>query len=347
MKWRLTSRLRVGWRSALLLVGGLAVAALATRLWGSDAFIRTMVDFFVLVSIVVALQIFVGSTGIVSFGHAAFFGVGAYAAAIASVSPGAKDTLTALPGWVLELELGLIPSLAVAVAVSAVVSAVVAIPLSRMTETAMAMATLAILVLFHTTFINWTELTRGTRAIVGVPRLTTLWVAVAVAALIAGVAVLYRASAHGLRVQAAREDPIAARALGIRVSQERFISFVLSATLTGLGGAVWALNSLSFGPDSFFFSETFARLSMLVIGGLFSVTGAVVGVALVLGLEEWMSHFDQGIDFWFIQIERTEGIVQLTVAATMLLMLLFRSTGVLGTNEIGGWMAESGRRREP
>ena len=346
MRWALNSRLRVGVRTYALLMGALLVAAAATHLWATVAMTRTIVDFFILVSIVVGLQTFVGSTGIVSFGHAAFFGVGAYAAAIVSVPPGRKDTLTALPGSVLELELGLAPTLLVAVIVSAVVASVVAAPLSRMTEPAMAMATLAILVLFHTTFVNWTGLTRGTRAMVGIPRLTTLWVAVAVSALVVGVAVLYRASAHGLRVQAAREDPVAARALGINVSRERFISFVLSATLTGLGGAVWALNSLSFGPDSFFFSETFARLSMLVIGGLFSVTGAVAGVALVITLEEWVANVDQGIDIWFIHIERTEGIVQLAVASTMLLMLLFRPIGVLGTSELGGWMAESAKRSQ-
>ena len=346
MSWRPNSRLRVGSRTYGLLMGVLLVTAVVTHFWATVAMTRTIVDFFILVSIVVGLHVFVGSTGIVSFGHAAFFGVGAYAAAIVSVPPDRKDTLTALPDWVLGLELGLVPTLAVAIVVSAVVAALVAAPLSRMTEPAMAMATLAILVLFHTTFINWTGLTRGTRAMVGVPRLTTLWVAVAASALVVGVAMLYRASARGLRVQAAREDPVATRALGIDVSQERFISFVLSATLTGLGGAVWALNSLSFGPDSFFFSETFARLSMLVIGGLFSVTGAVAGVALVIALEEWVSNFDQGIDIWFIHIERTEGIVQLAVASTMLGMLLFRPTGVLGTSELGGWMAKSAKRSQ-
>lgn len=227
--------------------------------------------------------------------------------------------------------------LAVLIAVLAVAAfaAFTGAPISRMHHSVIPMATLALLVMTYTVVNLWDDVTRGTRGLVGVPNLVNTWVVLGASLLICGLALLYAASPAGLRLQAVREDPIAAEALGIRVATTRFIGWMVSAALMAVGAAIWALNSLAFGPEQFFFAETFSLLAMLVIGGMGSVTGAVAGAAIVSLVNNLLRDLERGFSLGPLQIGELPGLIQLVVALTILLLLIWRPTGLFGNREAG------------
>jgi branched-chain amino acid transport system permease protein len=328
----------VGW--AVLAVPLLVVGVLV-RSSGSSLAETTLISFYLDAILVLGFQVFIGDTGIISFGHVAFMGIGAYTAALTTIPTSIKLTqLPTLPGWLADVQLGLIGSVALGAAMAALVAGILGGALVRMRESAFAMGTLALLVVGNSVLSNWSNVTRGTIGIYGVPPNTSAWVALGGLLVIALVARLYRFSRPGFHVQATREDPLAAAASGINVPVSRFGSWVLSAAIMGAGGALWAQAFSAFGPDEFFFDSTFALLAMLVIGGRASVTGAVVGAAIVTLVEDTLGQIEQGGRVIGVSIPHIPGLVRFSIALLIILSLVFRPQGLLGR-----WEADDVLRR--
>lgn len=329
------ARLRAALLGWLLLAGILVAFVFVVSAGGSAGLRRTATDFLLIAILVVALQAFVGNSGIVSFGHVAFVGIGAYTAALVTIPTAIKvQALTGAPGWLDRLELGLIPAVVLGTAAAALAAVLVGGAMARMSELGFAMATLALLVLVHALLANWDSVTRGGYGIYGIPDNTTIWVALAGLIVVCLIARLYQASQPGLRLQATREDPVSSRSVGVNVVASRFGAWVLSAALMGAGGALLAQQLLAFDPDQFYFALTFSTLAMLVIGGRESVTGAVAGAALITAVSEVLRRAERG--FWIgpIEVPELPGLVQLVVAVLIILVLIFRPVGLLGRSEL-------------
>src|SRR5262249_41857848 len=113
--------------------------------------------------LVVSLMVFSGTSGVFSFGHVAFMGIGAYTAALAATTPTYKGIeLPDLPGWLADLHLSPIPALLLGGALAAVFASVVALPLVRLSGLAASLATVVMLVVVHDVAENWDRITRGT-----------------------------------------------------------------------------------------------------------------------------------------------------------------------------------------
>ncbi len=316
--------------ATLLLAGSVGVQA-----FGSNLAHRTYVIFLLNVMLVLSLQTFVGNAGIVSFGHVAFMGIGAYLTAILAIPPAIKASqLPELPSFLAEADLGLAATVLASAAMAALFAALLGGGLIRMTESAMAMATLALLVVAHTLFQNWESATRGTLGLFGVPERTSIWIALAAAIAFLLAVRLYKESAPGLRVRAAREDPLSASSVGTNVVRTRYVSWILSAALMGAAGSLWAQTVIAFDPNQFYFSMTFSLLAMLVIGGRASVTGAVAGAAIVTFLSDTLSRVEQGVRIGPWELPRLTGTVQFAVALLIILTLIWRPEGILGRREI-------------
>jgi branched-chain amino acid transport system permease protein len=328
-------RLTEAARSFVALALCMAAGAVGVQLWGDFSVTRVATDFFIVAGLVVALQVFVGNSGIVSFGHVAFFGTGAYVAALVAIPPPIKATaLPDLPGTIQDFEGGLALAVLLGALAALALALVTGLALARMEETAMAMATLALLVMTHTVFANWEEVTRGTIGIFGIPRNVTLWIALGGGIAAAGVALAFKASPLGLALQATRDDPLAARSLGVNVARTRLVAWAMSALLMGGMGALWAKNALAFGPNEFFFAETFTLLSMLVIGGMASVSGAVAGAAVVTVATELLRDVERGLTIGPLSLPELPGAVQLAIALLIMVTLVFRPAGLFGGREL-------------
>jgi branched-chain amino acid transport system permease protein len=325
-------------RGTALFVVPLAVIAVLGDQLASPADLRVIVNFMVALVLVVAIQSFSGNSGIISFGHVGFMGVGAYVAAVLTIPPETKaDILPALPSFLRDHTVSFVPAVLISAAVAALVAAAFGLALTRMREGAMAMATIGVLVILFVVFDNWDEATRGATGLYGVPASTTAYTALAFAAITLFVARGFRESNSGLKLRASRTDPVAAEALGANVVRLRFGAWVLSGALMGMGGALWAQFNIAFGPRQFFFAFTFNLLAMLVVGGLGSVSGAVVGAFTVTAVFELMRRGEERID--------VPGLTQIVVALLILLVLYRRPNGIMGLSEVDEVIARKLRAR--
>ena len=321
-----------GWAliSALLAGGMLLVQA-----FGSTSSSRTYVMFLVNVMLVVSLQTFIGNSGIVSFGHVAFMGIGAYTTALVTILSSVKIAqLPELPSFLANANFGLPAAVVVSALAAFVVAAIFGGAIIRMTEATMAMATLALLVVVHTFFQNATTYTRGALGLAGIPVRTTLGVATMAAIGFVLLSRLYKESGPGLRLRATREDPLSAASVGTNVVRTRYGVWLLSAAMMGAAGSLWAQSVIAFNANQFYFAITFALLAMLVIGGRTSVTGAVAGAAIITFLTDTLARVEQGVAIGPWELPKITGTVQFVIALLIIITLILRPEGIFDRWEI-------------
>jgi branched-chain amino acid transport system ATP-binding protein/branched-chain amino acid transport system permease protein len=321
-----------GWAVISIL---LLIAMFAVRSFGSNASERTFVVFLVNVALVISLQVFIGNSGIVSFGHVAFMGIGAYTTALVTIPHVLRTAqLPELPSFLQTAELGLVPAIVVSALVAVIVAAVFGGAVIRMTESTMAMATLALLVVVHTFLQNATTFTRGSLGLAGVPVRTKIEIGTAAAILFVLLGRLYKESGPGLRLRATREDSLSAAALGTNVIGVRYGSWLLSAGMMGAAGSLWAQSVIAFNANQFYFAITFALLAMLVIGGRTSVSGAVAGAAIITFLTDSLARVEQGVRIGPWILPRISGTVQFAIALLIIVTLILRPEGLFDRWEI-------------
>jgi branched-chain amino acid transport system permease protein len=320
------------WPVAVIALGLVALCLIATL--GPGTLQRTLTDGLIKLVVVVGIYIFVGNTGVISFGHTAFMAIGAYVAAWLTMPPMMKRLrLHDLPPFIAQQQFPELPSALAAGAIAAAIAGLVGVPLMRLSGIAASIGTFAILAVTISVLGNWQGLTGGKGSLIGIPLHTTMWNALAAALIAIAVAYLYQTSRWGMRLRAAREDPVAARAAGVSIEGGRLVAFVLSAFFVGIAGVLHAhfLGILS--ADSFYLGITFITLSMLVIGGMQSLSGAVLGVVVVTAILEVLRIAEKGFTLGGIAIPPRPGLAELVLAAVMLLVLLLRPYGIMGARE--------------
>ncbi len=292
-------------------IGGLA---LSLNVDGYFTFVIAMAAMNILVG--VGLNILLGLSGQVSFGHVGFFAIGAYATGILM--------LNGAGFWV---------AFAIAGVISAGVGLLLALPALRVSGPYLAMMTIAFAFIVEHGAIEWRGLTGGANGLMGFPSpelfgytLTESNMA-AFAIGLAGVAlVFYQRLAHstwGRAMRAVRDSEIAAQAIGLNPLVLKTVSFVLSAALTGMAGAIFAPLNLFISPSSFPFFQSILFILGVVVGGAGTLWGPVIGALIVVLLPEFLSDFAEH---------------RLLLFGGMLLGVLWAAPrGIVGT--ISGWLS--------
>jgi branched-chain amino acid transport system permease protein len=315
-----------------LVIGALLVSSFASATIETRA-----ISALIFVVMVVGLYTFSGNSGVVSFGHLGFSMIAAYTSALLTIPPQMKKSLFPnMPGfldWIIDVHLDVLPAMFVAMAVAAGFAALVGLPLMRLGGVQAAIATLAMLVIITVVIKETKDVTRGVSTMVGVPKETTLWSALIWALVVILVASLYQDSTRGMRLRASREDPQAARAVGVKIFTERWVAWVLSASIAGAGGALYGHYLATFSPINFEFRIVFLTVAMLVIGGLYSLSGAVVGVVFVSIVQEVLRRVEvNGIGP--IDPGQFPGLTEVAIAAILLITMILRPNGLTGGREI-------------
>jgi branched-chain amino acid transport system permease protein len=285
--------------------------------------------------VVVGLYIFVGNSGVVSFGHVSFMALGGYASAILTMTAQKKHVLLQLPPFLENLHLPGLPAAILAAGFAALVALIVGLPLIRLRGIALPMATFALLVIVHVVAQNWNEVTGGRRALVGLPQFVDVWMALVGAVVVLFAAAFYQQWWRGLLLRCSRENEVAAEATGIDIARERLIAFVLSAFFVGLGGVLFAHFLGTMTAGTFYLDTTFVTLAMLVVGGMRSLTGAFVGTAVVAIVAELFRSIERGIEVGGVTLAAPPGLQEIGLALILLLILVFRRDGLIGNFEIG------------
>lgn len=242
--------------------------------------------------IVLGLNLFIGYAGQISLGHAAFFGLGAYGSALATVTFG-------LNAW---------PAMVLVAAIVALVALLVGIPALRLSGHYLAMATLGLNFVFHTILLQWDQVTGGPSGFYGIPYLSLagfefnseirlhylIWFFTLMALLLC--LNLVR-SGVGRGLAALAGDEVAAAALGVNTRRAKVKVLVLSAALASLAGSLFAHTYAFISPDSFGIFTSADLVIMVVVGGMGSIWGSLFGAGLITLLPEWMDLFETYKDF--------------------------------------------------
>jgi branched-chain amino acid transport system permease protein len=262
---------------SLLLRAGVVAVIVVVALFSDDYLRKVATEMLVLALAAASLGFLIANAGIVSFGHAAFLGAGAYAAALLAVRA----------GWPMEAALLAGPVAAGALAL------LFGVALARMSGIYLAMLTLAFAQITHAVAFQWVEVTGGDNGIVGVR--AAWWAADRMSYLLLAAALILPAiwalrrvlsAPFGVLLRAARDSEPRAHALGLPVAAMRVAAFVLAGALAGLGGAVFAFSRGSVDPTLLAIPQSVDLLAMLLLGGVQAVAGPLIGAVALHGLKD-------------------------------------------------------------
>lgn len=304
--------------------------------------------------IVVGIQIYIGNTGVLSFGHIGFGAIAGYTFAIFAISPVEKaKRIPDAPFGLTNVDVSSWLAVLVAVGVVLVAAALVGVGLARSGAESGAVAatviTLALLFVTHEVARNWPALTGGDRAglsfRIGGALDTRAPIYVALFAAILG-ARLFARSRFGLLAVAAREDNLAARAMGVNPLVQQMIALLISVVVVSVGASLKVYEDGSILPDNFFFDYTLLTLVMLVVGGRNSVTGALLGVAVMTAGRELARRLGQdgfeifglGLDGQPLDWVFRENLQTVFLGLSMLGFMIWRPKGLLDDWELDRWL---------
>jgi branched-chain amino acid transport system permease protein len=329
---RVKARLDSTWPAVSLILILIVVAVIGSNL--SPVNQRHTIEILINVVLVVGLYVFVGNSGVLSFGQMSFMSIGAYSTALLTIPVVQKGfLLPSLPGFLASAHLAPLPAGLAAGGIALLFALIIVVPISRLSGLAASLAMFAVLVIVYQVATNWEAVTRGNRTMLGVPTETTIWSALVWAGVMVVLAFAYQRSSAGLRLRASREDEFAARAAGISIPRERAIAFLISAFVIGVGGFLYAQFQGAFTPAAFYTHVTFLTIAMLVVGGQKSLAGAVVGAVTVSILSFLFNSIQDGVDAGPIHFTGRDGLSDTALAAFILLALLFRRDGIMRGRE--------------
>ena len=282
-------------------------------------YMLNLIGIYVIVS--VGLQILTGYTGLISLGHAAFFAIGAYSSAY----------------FTSTLKLSFWFSVPISGVITCLIGFVVGIPALRMRGLYLAIATMAFSFIIEQIVLQWESVTNGvrgialTRPILGPISFKSDYVyyylVLAVATLlIIGARNLLR-SPTGRALIAIRDSEIAAQAMGIHLGRYKIIAFGLSAFYTGVAGCLFGHFMKYIGPENFTLLDSIGFIVMILIGGLGTLQGAVLGSVFITFLPEFIRL---GKDFLPSIIKEQSGIQPLVYSLIMIFFIIYEPHGIYG-----------------
>ncbi|HBA45641.1 MAG: Inner-membrane translocator [Candidatus Nomurabacteria bacterium GW2011_GWF2_40_31] len=266
----------------------------------------------------IAQNLVMGSTGLLTLGGAAFYGIGAYTAAILATKFGVN----------------IFASLALAPILAGIIACVVGVSFARFRDDYFMLATLGFLMIFHTVVRNWEELTGGAYGIAGIskPELfnftfqtpaSFLLLALAIFLLTLGISYRISRSSFGRVLNAIREDEDALKIFGYKTSSYKLLAFTLGASLSACAGVLFA-SYITFIDSNFFtINESLLLWSMIILGGIGRNRGAVVGAFILIIVPEFLRFV--GFPTEFAGLLR-----QFIYGSLLVLLMLFRPNGILG-----------------
>jgi branched-chain amino acid transport system permease protein len=328
------------WRAAgdsvVLFAGLSALIAAVTALTAAGPLSLQLTGMAMLTNlmIVVGLYVFIGNSGVFSFGSLFFVMVGAYVGAVLVIPTETKDAAyPELYGLLRSAHTSGVLAIVVAAAVAMTVALLLGVALMRLSGITAALGTFVVLVIGNVVFTNWEKGTGGQPGLSGIPQ-SGIWIILVLALVCVAIATLFQHTTWCRRLRASREDEIAARAIGIRVAKERTVAFVISACIAAIGGVAFGQSQQGIYPNAFYLEATFVTLAMLVVGGMRSLTGAVVGTITLSALAELLSRLQNGLDIAGTTLKIPNGSQQVGFAVAMLIILLLRPEGLTGGQEL-------------
>lgn len=312
----------------------LGAALLALPLAVDDRyFMHLVITSGIFVLLAASWNLLTGFAGLLNLGHAAFYGIGAYTSAILATKLGVNPWLGLLLGGLMAAFFGLM----------------LGVPSLRLAGPYLAITTIGFSEILRLVAMNWVDLTRGSLGLYGIPPLpgfslgdwlevdfrTELWsyylLLLLVCACLWAIKRLTM-SQFGLTIKSLREDEVAAGSIGVDIAAYKLAVFTISAFFAGVAGAFFAHYQRLVSPDTLSLGETFAILTMVMVGGLGTLAGPILGAILLTFLSEWLRFLED-----LIKID----VRMVLYGLLLVLTILFMRGGMVGL-----WQRLTAFRRE-
>jgi branched-chain amino acid transport system permease protein len=318
----------------VLVLSSIALALLDAS--GQSFWQGLVINLAIFIILTVSLNLTSGFTGVFSLGQIGFMALGAYVSAILTLPLKEKGAyLPDLPGWLAgvhldgrigDIPVGFLAATVIAGLVVSVVAWLVGRVLMRLSGHFVAVATLGFLVIVRVVLFNADSFTRGSRTFSNVTPYTNLWWAWGWVLLVVYVVWRIKRSSYGREMFAQRDDRVAAQTVGIRVMDPRLLAFVVGAFFSAVAGSLYAHFITSFSPTVFYFDLTFRVITMLVIGGMGSISGSIIGATAIVGLTEALRRVEDTTLLY--------GLSQIILAVMFIVVITVRREGLLGQREL-------------
>lgn len=280
----------------------------------TDAYIlHILITVLIYIVLALSLNLITGYTGQFSLGHVAFYGLGAYVAALMMTS--------GINFWTSTL---------VAAAVCGIFGLLLGIPTLRLRGDYLAIVTLGFGEIFRLVLVNWVDVTRGPSGITAIPSpqfgnfvIDTKEKYYYTILIVAVLAVIFMKrlteGGFGMSMLTVQEDEIAACSIGINPVKYKLIAFVIGGIMAGIMGGFFASYMSFISPDNFVYNTSITMVSMIVLGGMGNVTGSILGAMILVILPEALRAFS---DYRMI-----------LYGLMMTLMMIFRPNGIWGSDK--------------
>jgi len=282
-----------------------------------------------------------GFTGLFSLGQAGFMAIGAYVTTLLFMSPEAKESvfyLEPIVPWLGSIQLPFPIALLFGGLASGVFAFFIGFPVLRLRGDYLAIATLGFSEIVRVIFTNLQTITNGAVGIKNIPPVANLWWTLGVMILAILLMLRLMRTSYGRAFKAVRDDEVAAEGMGISLFKHKMFSFILSSILAGIGGGLLASVVGSINPLLFRFVLAYDILLIVVLGGMGSISGTIVGAFIITIAKEWLRWLDNGFSLGIVQVPAVAGLRMVIFSLLLMCVILFYRKGLFGSKEFS-WAA--------
>ena len=277
-----------------------------------------------------------GYTGLFSLGQAGFMAIGAYTVALATIPVDIKGGLFYLQPaypWIAALHLPFPAALLAGGLLAAVFAFLIGFPVLRLKSDYLGIASLGFSEIVRIVIVNWMPLTNGSLGLKSIPASANVLWCVGTLAVIVFLLLRMMKTSHGRSFKAIRDDEVAAQAIGIDLFRQKMKSFVISGFMAGVSGGLIASIIGVVTPVYFKYSLIYELLLIVIIGGMGSVTGAVLASFVVTWAKELLRFLDEGFSIGPVTVPSIAGMRMLVFSVMLMVIILFFREGFFGDKE--------------
>ncbi len=318
------------------------------NVYGSEYQIRILNNMGIFITLAVSYNLVNGFCGVLNLGPNAFVAIGAYVSALLTMTPAEKELNFIIQPLIWPLSVIQVPFLASLLAAGALATLfayLISFPVFRVRGDYLAIVTLGFGEVVRVFCNALQSVTNGPLGLKGLAPHTNLWWTWGVAAVTVILVAKLINSSWGRAMKAIREDETAARAMGIDPYRHLLLGFLVSAFFSGVAGGLLAHLITTISPTLFTFFLTFNLLIMIVVGGLGSTSGAVLGAALFAWGGEALRIVERPMDLGFITIPGIPGMRMVVFSLILMIVIVFARSGIMGRKELNwNWLLRASRQ---
>lgn len=329
------NRMRNFFLSALSLTV-ITVLLFTAEHWGNQYISRVFRLGAIYAISVLSLNLINGCTGQLSLGNPGFMAIGAYVCCVLFMDPEVKEVVwfvVPMNPLLLSIKIPFVPAMLCGGLVAAIFAFFIGFPVLRLRGDYLSIATLGFSEIIRVIITNLPTITNGSIGISKIPNHATPLMVYGTLAIITTFMVLLLRTSYGNAFRAIREDQAAAEAMGISLFRHKMMSFIISAFVAGISGALVVTITGAVEPLQFRYTYVYQFLLMMVLGGQGSISGSIIGAMLVTVALEWFRFMDEPFVWGPLNYPGFPGMRMVLFAIILMIVVLLWSRGIFGDKE--------------